>query len=88
MRVTYATPADEYIALHDQASDEWVLTHRAEYDAMAAEAFPAGWRPGVVGSTRERMDFLNRQCGIRAGFPSWDTWLAAHYPTPTTERVA
>ena len=88
MKLTFASPAEQYIHEHDEAADNWVWTHRAEYDAMSREAFPDGYRPGVVGSTRERMDFLNRQCGLRAGFPSWDHWRAAHYPTPTTERVA
>ena len=88
MKIVYATPADQYIAEHDDAADTWVLTHRSEFDLMSREAFPPGWRPGIVGSTRDRMEFLNRQAGIRAGFPSWPEWLRTHgLPTPSQERA-
>ena len=89
MKPIYASPADEYIALHDQASDEWVLSHRAEFDAMCAEMFPTTWRPGLKGTTLERIQFLNRQCAIKAGFPSWSDWLRqSGHPTPTEERAS
>ena len=80
MKPVYATPADQYIAEHDAAADAWVLTHRAEFHAMTEEAFPLDYRPGVRGSFRKRLEFLtrleflNRQCGIRAGFPDYATW--------------
>lgn len=88
MKPTYATPADEYIALHDLAADNWVLTHRAEFDVMAKEAFGDSWRPGAKGTTQQRIEFLNRQCAIKAGVPSYDEWLRRNGLTLSQERAS
>ena len=89
MKPVYSSPGDQFIAEHDDAADTWVLTHRAEFSAMAKEAFPDGWRPGASCSVRERMEFLNRQCGIRAGFPDYATWCQRNgIAAPTQESAA
>ena len=88
MKAVYATPGDHYIALHDDAADNWVLTHLPEFRAMAKEAFPDGYRASI-GDVRARMDFLNRQAGIRAGFPTFDQWCKTNgHSAPQTESAA
>jgi len=69
LKITYATPEEEYAALRDAAAASWALTHRPEYDAMLAEAFPTSLPP-IPGEFVRRMEVVVQTCASRSGrFP-------------------
>ena len=69
MKPTYDTPEAEWSALRDAAAASWALTHRPEYDAMLAEAFPTSLMP-IPGEFVRRMEVVVNTCASRSGrFP-------------------
>ena len=73
MKPVYDSIEAQYEAERDQAADEWVLTHRAEFDAMAKEAFPANM-PKRKGEVMRRHAVLTGMVYVKCGYPTFSAW--------------